>query len=367
LLPNKWDIYSLLVLSYYKGLTSDIIKEIVEKYDSLDHLMNAELPQQLNLILHQGELFKKASKIPEKEAEKQLKLAEDSEIEIITFWDDRYPYLLKQIYESPPFIFVKGKLQIADIPSISIVGTRKCSQYGRIMGERFSEYFAAKGVVIVSGLAYGIDSIAHLSAVNAGGITYSVIASGIDKLSPSTSVKNSEKIIENGGAIISIFKCGVRAFPSFFLQRNRIISGMSKATLIIESKYKGGSLNTAKFANAQNRDVFAVPGNIGAKNSEGTNNLIKKNLAAIATSPESLFEEIGYDGYSNLSLIEMPENKLINEEERLIFKNLDYNPIHIDNLALKVGMDMPQLLVVLLNMEFSNSIKQLPGKYYIRA
>lgn len=329
--------------------------------------MSTDLPQRLNLLLHQGELFKKASKIPEKEAEKQLEISEKENIKIVSFWEHSYPYLLKHIYESPPMLFVKGELQEADKPAISIVGTRKCSQYGRIMAERFAEYFAAKGIIVVSGLAYGIDSIAHLAAVKAGGVTYAVIGSGIDKLSPSTSVKNSEKIIENGGAIISMFKNNVKAFPAFFLQRNRIISGISKATLIVESKYKGGSLNTAKFANLQNRDVYAIPGNIGAKNSEGTNNLIKNSMAALASSPELLFDEIGYENHSNYRITELPEIKFTSNEEKEIYSHLNFDPIHIDTLAVKVNMDMPQLLVVLLNMEFSNLIKQLPGKYYIKA
>lgn len=365
-LPNNWQIIDLIKLSYYKGLTPSLIKKIAEDFNSYDEFIHAELPENLNLLINQGELFTRRQIKPEVEAEKQLKICQDQQIKTCTIWDGNYPKLLKEIHQAPAFFFYKGTLSKPENDAISIVGTRKCSSYGKINTRRFSQYFSAKGSIVVSGLAYGIDTEAHLGAIEAGGITYAVIASGIDKLSPQTAQKNAEKIIDSGGAIISTYRCGVKALPPFFLQRNRIISGISLATLVVESKIKGGALNTAKFARDQDREVFALPGNITSLNSEGTNALIRDGLAKLAFSPETLFDELNFSQSKMLSLNELPELNFANDYERKIYDTLNFEPTHIDELSEKVDIDVSQILVSLLNMEFTGTIKQLPGKYYIR-
>ncbi|MDC1067966.1 DNA-processing protein DprA [Candidatus Kapabacteria bacterium] len=365
-LPKDWELVDLIKLSYFKGLTPSLLKNVVDNYNSYLEFIEADLPPNLNILINQGELFKRKQIVPNVEAEKQLETCNNHQINICTIWDENYPLLLNEIHQSPAFFFYKGSLDKINSPTISIVGTRKCSTYGKINTRRYANYFASKGVNIVSGLAYGIDTEAHLGAIESGGITFSVIASGIDKLSPQTAISNSEKIIESGGALISTYHCGVRALPPFFLQRNRIISGLSSATLVVESKVKGGSLNTAKFARDQDREVFAVPGNITSINSEGTNALIRDGLAKLTNSPESLFKELLFDYSSKIQLIDSVELNFATKDEENIYAILSFEPIHIDELVNKVNTNMSQLLVCLLNMEFSGSIKQLPGKYYIR-
>lgn len=367
IIPNNWKIIDLLKLSYFKGLSPSLLKKIAEDYPSYDEFINAELPPNLNLIINQGELFKRRQIKPEVEAQKQLEVCEKEHINILTIWDPDYPSLLKEIHQAPAFLFYKGRVKNENSNYLSIVGTRKCSNYGKINTRRFSNYFAAKGTVIVSGLAYGIDTEAHIGAIEQGGKTYAIIASGIDKLGPQTALKNAEKIIDSGGAVISMYRCGVKALPPFFLQRNRIISGISLATLIIESKIKGGSLNTARFARDQNREVFALPGNITSINSDGTNQLIRNGLARLTTSPEELYLDLGYDSSKTISISELPELNFANEEDKIVYFALSFEPIHIDELAEKVSLDMSQLLVSLLNLEFAGHIKQIPGKYYIRS
>jgi DNA processing protein len=371
-LPHKWNDAGLVKLHFYKGLTPTLIKEIVDKYHSYEHFLNADLPEKLNLIVNQGELFRRGIKKPETESVRQLDLAEKHDIKLISIWDAEYPSLLKEIYSAPPLLFVKGNLQTPSANCVSIVGTRKCSNYGRINTERFAEFFSKRNIIVVSGLAYGIDSIAHNSVVNSGGTTYAVIASGIDKLSPSTSVKNAERIIETGGAIISTYMCGTPALPAYFLQRNRIIAGISKATLVVESRIKGGSLNTAKFARDENRELYAMPGNITSPNSEGTNDLISRGLALLAYSPEQIYKELSFAEQENLSTEDIatrnsPQINFTNENEKIIYENLSYEPIHVDQLTEKCKIDISTILVNLLNLEFSGAVKQLPGKYYIIA
>lgn len=365
-LPNDWTLLDLLKLTFYKKLTPSLIKHIVDNYTSYSNFVEADLPDNLNLLINQGELFTRKQVKPDLEAEKQLEICQKNNYKIATIWDDNYPNNLKEIHQAPVLFFYKGTLQSPKSQSISIVGTRKCSSYGKINTRRFASFFASKGAIIVSGLAYGIDTEAHLGALEAGGTTYAVIASGLDKLGPQTAQKHAEKIIENEGAIITTYRCGVKALPPFFLQRNRIISGLSTATLVIESKLKGGSLNTAKFARDQDREVFALPGNITSINSEGTNALIANGLAKLAQSPDNLYKELNFNDDKSISLNDLPELKFANESEKIIYEALSFEPLHIDDLSENVEIDISQILVSLLNMEFAGSIKQLPGKYYIR-
>lgn len=366
MLPNNWKIDDLIKLSFYQKLSPSLIKHIVEKYSSYNDFAEAELPDNLNLLINQGELFTRKQIKPDIEAKKQIEICENNNYKICTIWDSHYPKFLKEIHQSPVFFFYKGNLQNSNTEAISIVGTRKCSSYGKINTRRFSSFFASRGVIVVSGLAYGIDTEAHFGALEAGGITYAVIASGLDKLGPQTAQKNAEKIVDSGGAIISTYRCGVKALPPFFLQRNRIISGLSVATLVVESKIKGGSLNTAKFARDQDREVFALPGNITSENSAGTNALIANGLAKLAFDPEALYNELNFKTYRSYSINDLPELKFANDSEKIIYNALNFEPLHIDELSEKVDIDVSQILVSLLNMEFSGSIKQLPGKYYIR-
>ncbi|MCO5251328.1 MAG: DNA-processing protein DprA [Candidatus Kapabacteria bacterium] len=297
------------------------------------------------------------------ESMKQIEHAEKNKSKFVTLWDSEYPTLLKSIAYPPPILFVKGTLQASDSIAIAIVGTRRPSTYGKLCAERFADYFALNNVVVVSGLAYGIDTIAHMTTVKGNGITYAVIASGIDKLSPSTSVTNSDKIIETGGAIISEYKFGISANLSSFPQRNRIIAGVSKAVLIVESAAKGGSLITARIAFNEGRDVFAIPGNINNKTSDGTNDLIRAEAAKIALSPQQILQDLGFDKVEFEAVKKAPV--FSNKSAELLYSLLSYEPLHIDALLQKSELDISMLLVLLLELEFNGHIRQLPGKYYI--
>lgn len=362
--PNAWDLEQILALSYIKKVGVDkrmyVINEFSSFYEWCDSV--GRKTQQDVFI---DEKNNKESVLDK--SKQQIGFCDANNFNIITYWDDEYPELLKHIYAPPIFLFVRGELQQSDAMSISVVGTRKCDTYGRIVAENFVTDFVKAGLVITSGMATGIDTIAHTTALKNGGITYAVIASGLDKISSSISKKLADEIVESGGAIISQFKCGTGALPPFFLIRNGVISGISKAVLVVESAIKGGAMNTITHAIDQNREVFAVPGSVFSDKSAGCNALIQDNRAAIATSSESIIRSI--IPIANSSKIDAEEQiqQFDSIEEEIIYNNLFLDePIQIDNLSQKTNIEISELLVYLLEMEFKGLIKQLPGKHYVK-
>lgn len=364
-LPNKWTVEDVLELTFFKSINSLVVKSIVENFDSLGSFLQTAPEHPLMQKLRLNGFFGNIRDMARNELERQLSECEKNQVKIVPYWSDEYPALLKEIYYAPAIIFVKGTLQRSDAQSISIVGTRRCTVYGRLTTENFARTFANCGIIVTSGLAYGIDQTAHSTAIEAGGVTYAVIASGIDCILPLDANKKANKIIDSGGAIISEYKCGTKAQTGYFPQRNRIISGISKAVLVVESGVKGGALITAKFALEQSREVFAVPGNISLEKCKGTNLLIKSSEAVPALSPESMLEDLGFIGKKGF--FEDNKPRLEDKTERLIFDCLNSEPIHIDRLAELSSLDISTLMVKLLDLEFRGIVRRLPGNNYIKS
>lgn len=199
----------------------------------------------------------------------------ENQIQILKIEDEKYPKLLKQIYDPPKQLYVLGNAEILNMPSIAIVGCRNATEYGRKAAEYFAYTLANENINIVSGLAKGIDAFSHIGALNANGKTVAVVASGVDIVYPKENENLAKQIIESGGAIISEYPLGTKPKKEYFPARNRIISGISNGVLVVEAREKSGSLITADFAMEQGREVFAVPGSINLINSVGTNKLIK--------------------------------------------------------------------------------------------
>lgn len=364
-LPNKWKPEDLLTLCFHSGFNANQIVKYVDSYKSYDGMMKSKDPY-IKSKVKQDQIFMNDLALAKEIALEQLELAEKKEIKLVSYWDEDYPELLKAISYPPPFLFVRGALKPSKTDSFSIVGTRRCTVYGKLATEQFAEYFSSRGVIITSGLAYGIDSYAHLATLKNNAATYAIIASGIDCISSSNQQQLADKIVENGGAIISTYKIGTVALPPFFLQRNRLISGMSKATLIVESGEKGGSLNTARNAFEQERDVFAVPGAISSEKSKGTNQLIKKNIAQIAITPADVYQEAQYSNLFSETDEQKEELVFGSENEEAIYNVLSMEPMHIDDIVNETHLDVSTVLVEILNLEFKDFVKQLPGKYYVK-
>ncbi len=298
-----------------------------------------------------------ASNIFPKDWNRIVILLEKHNIKFISILDDNYPSLLRSIYDPPPFLFYRGNLQKDDFRrTLAIVGTRKASNYGKLMTRKIGEKLCVAGFTIVSGLAFGIDTIAHLSALDCGGRTLAILGTGCEQIYPPGNRELADRIIENG-ALISEFIPGRKSERWNFPTRNRIISGISLGSLIIEGTKKSGALLTAKFALDQNRDIFALPGDIDKPEAEGPNYLIKLG-AKIVTCTNDILEE--YDLI--LENAEKPFPKLTSNEEKIYQILLQNKPeLEFDSLMIKTGYSVGELSTVLLSLELKNVVKKMPG------
>jgi DNA processing protein len=295
---------------------------------------------------------------PDDEMEKLKK----SKIEVLTIKDKNYPGLLRELADPPAILYYKGKLPKKNDFLVSIVGSRACTSYGRQVAEELAYNLAKEGITIVSGLALGIDSIAHKAALQAKGKTIAVLGCGLDIIYPYTHKRLAEEIIKKDGAIISEFSLGTPPLKPNFPMRNRIISGISKATIVVEAALKSGALITAKSALEQNREVFAVPGSIFNPNSEGCNNLIKMGAYPV-TSYEDILSELGIK--SKIAKIKK-EAEGDSKEEKVILSLLSYEPVSIDKLKELSKLDIAVLNSTLIMLEIKGLVKNIGGAQYIR-
>jgi len=287
---------------------------------------------------------------------------------IISYWDDSYPIQLKNIYDPPVLLFVRGKLHRDDNYSIAIVGTRHPTSYGKHLTEVLAKELSQRGITVVSGLARGVDTIAHKSNLHAHGRTIAVLGGSIDKIYP----KENEKLVEliestRQGAVISELLMSTPSHPGFFPRRNRIISGMTLGTVIIESDVDGGAMITATTAIDQNRELFCLPGNITEKQSFGTNKLIKNGQAKLIQSVDDILEELQLLLQPVLkSKPRAPEPPQLNAFEQKIFDVLTHEPIHIDIISEQSQLSSSDVLVNLLSLEFKGIVRQMAGKMFLR-
>lgn len=282
---------------------------------------------------------------------------------VITMKDSMYPEALKNIPDPPVALYYRGKLEKESV-CVAVVGSRRASAYGLEMARRLSQELARHGVTVVSGMARGIDSKAHSGALEVGGRTIAVLGCGVDIVYPSENSGLMEKICESG-AVISEYIPGTPPISFNFPARNRIISGLSQGVAVVEANEKSGSLITADFALEQGRDVFAVPGNINSINSTGTNKLIKDG-AKIVTNAGDILDELKISNSANNNLCgekHLPEVSLGNDE-KTIAQRLLSGPAHIDTVARDCGISVQLAGSVLVMLELSGFVEQLPGKFY---
>lgn len=293
-----------------------------------------------------------------------LEQVEWEEIKIVTFLDEEYPAILKEIYDFPPLLYVRGNLRADEGSIVAVVGARQPTNYGQDITTQLATALANAGVTIVSGLARGIDSIAHSAASKAGGRTIAVLGSGLDwrSIYPSENRRLAEEIIAAGGAVISEFPCGSPPHRQHFPQRNRIIAGLSLGTLVVEAAEGSGALITAKCALDYNREVWAVPGSIYSPLSFGPNNLLKQG-AKVVTSANDILESLNLNLIKEIKL----EVKVTAEgpEEEALLPLLSQEPVHIDQLILTSGLSREAVNSALVIMEIKGKIKDIGGKRYI--
>jgi len=301
---------------------------------------------------------------PNLDPDSELERLEKHGVRALTWNDDAYPALLKEIDDPPPVLYVRGDLSSADEWAVSVVGTRRPTPYGRQVAEEVSFQLASNRICLVSGLARGVDAIAHRAAIHAGGRTIAVLACGLDIVYPPEHAKLAREIMEHG-ALISDYPLGTQPRGDYFPRRNRIMSGVSLGVLVVEGDVKSGALITARLALDQNRDVFAIPGSIFSPQSRGTNAIIQKGEAKLVQTVEDVLEEL------NLTMVphqmEMQELMPATDTEAGLLRHITKEPVHIDEVCRQSGLPVSTVSSVLAMMELKGLIKQMGPMAYVRA
>jgi DNA processing protein len=369
-----------LALALTQGLGPARIKKLIEHFGSAENVFLATLTELeamgMPAVSAQSLATGKSLELAQQECMKAI----EAGARIVCMSDPEYPSRLKEIYDPPVILFVKGRVEVLNEPGIAMVGTRHPTPYGSGMAERLSTDLAARGLVIISGLARGIDTSSHRGAVAAKGKTVAVLGTGIDVMYPKENTRLTEQIVALGGALITEFPVGTSPAPQNFPIRNRIISGMSAGVLVVEAAEYSGTRITSRLALEQNRDVYAVPGNVTNKNSWGPNTLIKQGAKLVATW-EDVWEELPPDIQAELSSKhqnESPEpetaslfpDEAVSPHEKKILKLLKADEsTHIDQLVecLENEISPSEIFAALFELELNGKVRQLPGKNFVKA
>jgi DNA processing protein len=300
---------------------------------------------------------------PRVSVDAEMEKLERQKVNALICDDPNYPSRLREIYDYPPVLYVRGSLPAEDEPCLAIVGTRRPTVYGRQVTEEIAADLAGSGIMIISGLARGIDSVAHRAALDAGGKTVAVFGSGLDIVYPGENAKLAQAIIEHG-ALVSEYPLGVKPKAENFPLRNRIMSGLSLGVLVVEAGERSGALITAQQAVEQNREVFAIPGSILSPASQGTNRLIQEG-AKLVRNYTDILQEL------NLTIVvqqaEIKQFSPANEAESAILKQLSSEPNHIDEICRRSGLTMPEVSSTLAMLELRGIARQVGSMNYVLA
>ncbi len=368
MMSRRKDLKYLLALNKIPGVGCKRFTSLMEHYRNGEAVWNSskkELMQVPNLdekvcdsIINQRNII---------DPDKELLETKEKGINVVTVYDDNYPFLLRNIYDPPQIIYFKGELSLDnDNVSIAVVGSRKPTYYGRYVAEKISKQLAMEGITVVSGMAIGVDTFAHKGALSGGGRTIAVLGSGVDVPYPKRNINLIQEIVKNG-AVISEFPPGTGPLPAHFPMRNRIISGLSLGTLVVEAGARSGSLITADCALEQGREVFAIPGNITSVNSKGTNRLIKQGAKLVDTL-EDILEEFCFINLerTNNDINSMELDDGLSEDEKLVMQNITGQNITTDHLVDITGFSPKKINLILAKLELKGKIKQLPGNTILK-
>ena len=340
--------------------------DLISHFGSLENIFSANY-RDLTQVLGIKDKIARSILMPADDelAGAQANLMEKYQAELISIWDDSYPEILKQIYAPPIALFCRGKMELLNTKSIGIVGTRTPTSYGKEVAAEFGQAIAKRGYTVTSGAATGIDSVAHRAVLQRSGNTIAVLGNGVDRVYPAENRALYSEMVERG-LLISEFLMGAKPDAPNFPRRNRIISGLSVGTLVIEAAERSGSLITAYFALDQNREVFAIPGSIRSRQSRGTNQLIRQG-AKLVDSVDDILEELGEKYRIGKSAGQQELGISMGPTEAALMKHLSENEaIQIDDLSELSGQTTFALLGTLLQLEMKGLVLQMPGKYFKR-
>ena len=294
----------------------------------------------------------------------EMEQVEKQGVQALTWLDPLYPAALKEIDDLPPVLYARGDVSAAHNFAVAVVGTRRPTPYGRQVAEEMSYQLAANRICVVSGLARGVDAIAHRAALQAGGKTVAVMACGMDMVYPPEHAKLARQIAENG-AVISEQPLGTQPRGDYFPRRNRILSGLSLGVLVVEGDVKSGAMITAKMALEQNREVFAVPGSIFSPQSRGTNDLIQKSGAKLVTDVGDILEELNLTAVPQQ--MELKEALPATDTEADLLRHITKDPVHIDEVCRGSGLPASTVSSLLAMMELKGLIREVGAKAFVRA
>ncbi|OYU80953.1 MAG: DNA-protecting protein DprA [Flavobacterium sp. BFFFF1] len=359
------ELFYLLALQKTEGIGDVNARKLISHFGSAEAIFTEKRPK-LKKIDGIGSVTmqKLNDKTAFDKAEKELAFIENAAVRAITFYDDGYPEKLRHCYDAPLILFVSGDINLKDRKLISIVGTREITAYGRDFCRELVSEIAPLEPVIISGFAYGVDITAHLAALENNLQTVAVVAHGLNQIYPKQHKRYISKVLENGG-FMTEFWSSSNPIRENFLQRNRIVAGISDATIVIESAEKGGSLVTAAVANDYSRDVFAVPGRTTDKYSQGCNNLIKTQKAQMLTSAADLIYMMNWDLQQPVKPVQKQLFVSLDSEEQSVYDFLHSNGRELlDIIALECRLPVYKMSGILFNMELKGVIRPLPGKLF---
>ena len=378
--PSAAHALEWVALSVTPGLGPTRSRKLVEHFGSAEAVFRASLTELestgVQAVSAQSIATGKSAEL----AREELARAADAGVTVLSMDDPLYPSRLKEIYDPPLILYVRGEPGVLANPGIAMVGTRHPTPYGSGMAERLACDLAGQALVIISGMARGVDTASHRGAIAAKGKTVAVFGTGVDVIYPKENSRLSEQILAFGGALISEFSMGSFAAPQNFPVRNRILSGMSIGVLVVEAAEYSGTRITARLALEQNRDVFAVPGNVTNKNSWGPNTLIKQGAKLVATW-EDVWEDLPTEVRLALTPASTPESQssspaslfpdegLPPHEKRILSLLKADEATHIDQIVEKLEADMSssEIFAALFELELSNKIRQMPGKNFVKS
>jgi DNA processing protein len=344
-----------------KGIGAVRLKGLLDFFGNLEIAWQAPVPA-LQAAGLSGKIIENLLTVRRSDAlEKVLKQIKTQGITVLTWDDAAYPNRLKQIDQPPPVLYLRGEILDEDAWAVAIVGTRRVTVYGRQVAEELGSFLGQRGITVVSGLARGVDGVAHEAALRSGGRSFAVLGSGVDRIYPPEHQRLGERISERG-ALISDYPPGTPPDSTNFPPRNRIISGLSLATVVVEAGETSGALITATFAAEQGRDVLAVPGNINAPQSKGTNRLIQQGARPLL-KPEDLLETLQLELVNEHRQARsiLPADAL----EACILQVLSTQPTHVDDIGVQSGLSIDKVSATLTLMELKGMVRQVGGMNYV--
>jgi DNA processing protein len=366
---DSTELFNILALLKVDGVGDVVAKKLINHCGSAENVFSAKANQLKSIDRISDILIKNLKdKAVFEKAAAELEFIETEKINVLQYQNEKYPERLKHCIDGPVLLFSSGNLNLENRKIISIVGTREITSYGTAFGKKLIEDLAIFNPIIVSGFAYGVDIMAHQAAMDNNLQTIGVLAHGLNQIYPKTHKKYVSKMEENGGFLTEFWSTS-NPEKENFVKRNRIVAGMSEATIVIESAEKGGSLITAIMANDYNRDVFAVPGRTSDKFSHGSNNLIKTQRANLMTSAADLIYilnwEIHPQAQNDNKVVQKQLFVELDNDEQKVYDYLQKNGKQVlDIIALECDFPIFRISALLLNMELKGVVRPLPGKLF---